>query len=84
MNAWIGMISDEQADENLLDALKLARTPHGTVDNVMRVHSHRPGLPCTMTAILFQSGCRRPFHPTSQFSTSATIHWRTTGLTQGI
>lgn len=42
MTAWISMISDEQADENLLDALKLARTPHGTVDNVMRVHSHRP------------------------------------------
>jgi len=42
MSAWISMISDEQADENLLDALKLARTPHGTVDNVMRVHSHRP------------------------------------------
>lgn len=42
MTAWISMISDERADENLLDALKLARTPHGTVDNVMRVHSHRP------------------------------------------
>jgi len=42
MTAWISMITDEQADENLLDALKLARTPHGTVDNVMRVHSHRP------------------------------------------
>ncbi|MFT4726902.1 MAG: putative peroxidase-related enzyme [Granulosicoccus sp.] len=42
MSAWISMISDEEADDNLLDALKLARTPHGTVDNVMRVHSHRP------------------------------------------
>jgi len=42
MTAWISMITDEQADENLLDALQLARTPHGTVDNVMRVHSHRP------------------------------------------
>jgi len=42
MSAWISMISDEDADENLLDALQLARTPHGTVDNVMRVHSHRP------------------------------------------
>ncbi len=42
MSAWISMISDADADENLLDALKLARTPHGTVDNVMRVHSHRP------------------------------------------
>lgn len=42
MAAWIKMISDEEADHTLLDALKLARTPHGTVDNVMRVHSLRP------------------------------------------
>ncbi len=42
MSAWISMISDADADDDLLDALKLARTPHGTVDNVMRVHSHRP------------------------------------------
>ena len=42
MSAWIHMIADEQADEDLLEVLKLARTPHGTVDNVMRVHSLRP------------------------------------------
>ena len=42
MSAWIKMISDEDADEDLLEVLKLARTPHGTVDNVMRVHSLRP------------------------------------------
>jgi uncharacterized peroxidase-related enzyme len=42
MSAWIKMISDEEADADLLDALQLARTPHGTVDNVMRVHSLRP------------------------------------------
>lgn len=42
MSAWIKMISDEEADSELLDALQLARTPHGTVDNVMRVHSLRP------------------------------------------
>ncbi len=42
MPAWIKMISDNEADEELLDVLKLARTPHGTVDNVMRVHSLRP------------------------------------------
>lgn len=42
MSAWIRMISDQDADETLLDVLKLARTPHGTVDNVMRVHSLRP------------------------------------------
>ncbi len=42
MAAWIKMISDEDASDALLDVLKLARTPHGTVDNVMRVHSLRP------------------------------------------
>jgi len=42
VSAWIKMISDEEADDALLDTLKLARTPHGTVDNVMRVHSLRP------------------------------------------
>jgi uncharacterized peroxidase-related enzyme len=42
MSAWIKMISDEDADAHLLETLKLARTPHGTVDNVMRVHSLRP------------------------------------------
>ncbi|NND90651.1 MAG: peroxidase-related enzyme [Granulosicoccus sp.] len=43
MSAWIRMISDADADHELLSALELARTPHGTVDNVMRVHSLRPG-----------------------------------------
>jgi len=42
MSAWIKMISDEDADDDLAAALELARTPHGTVDNVMRVHSLRP------------------------------------------
>lgn len=42
MSAWISMLSDAEASPDLLDALTLARTPHGTVDNVMRVHSHRP------------------------------------------
>lgn len=42
MTAWIGMIGDEDADGDLREALDLARTPHGTVDNVMRVHSLRP------------------------------------------
>ena len=42
MGAWIKMIPDDQADPELLAVLKLARTPHGTVDNVMRVHSLRP------------------------------------------
>jgi uncharacterized peroxidase-related enzyme len=42
MSAWIEMISDEDADPKLQEVLSLARTPHGTVDNVMRVHSLRP------------------------------------------
>lgn len=42
MAAWIRMISDEEADDSLKEVLNLARTPHGTVDNVMRVHSLRP------------------------------------------
>ena len=42
MSAWIKMIDEEEAGDDLVDALRLARTPHGTVDNVMRVHSLRP------------------------------------------
>ena len=42
MSAWIKMISDEHASEELSQLLDLSRTPHGTVDNVMRVHSLRP------------------------------------------
>lgn len=42
MSAWIKMVGDEEADEELMEVLALARTPHGTVDNVMRVHSLRP------------------------------------------
>ncbi len=36
------MINDEDADPVLREVLDVARTPHGTVDNVMRVHSLRP------------------------------------------
>lgn len=46
MSAWIRMIADKDADDTLQTALDFARTPHGTVDNVMRVHSLRPS---TMT-----------------------------------
>ncbi|SEA53251.1 peroxidase-related enzyme [Rubrimonas cliftonensis] len=42
MTAWIAMVADEDAEPALREALALARTPHGTVDNVMRVHSLRP------------------------------------------
>jgi uncharacterized peroxidase-related enzyme len=36
------MIDDVDADEELNLALNQAKTPHGTVDNVLRVHSLRP------------------------------------------
>ncbi len=36
------MIKDDEANEDLKKVLSIARTPHGTVDNVMRVHSLRP------------------------------------------
>ena len=42
MSAWIKMIDDAEADGRLKDLLDQARTPHGTVDTVMRVHSLRP------------------------------------------
>ncbi len=42
MSAWIKMIEDDEASKELNEVLEMARTPHGTVDNVMRVHSLRP------------------------------------------
>lgn len=42
MAAWIKMIADDEADETLKPFFDRVRTPHGTVDNVMRAHSLRP------------------------------------------
>ena len=42
MTAWIKMLSDEEATGEAKEALETTRTPHGTVDNVMRIHSLRP------------------------------------------
>jgi uncharacterized peroxidase-related enzyme len=42
MSAWIRMIADGEASPTLREMLERVRTPHGTVDNVMRVHSLRP------------------------------------------
>ena len=42
MTAWIKMVSDQDAEPHLKELLDDARTPHGTVDTVMRVHSLRP------------------------------------------
>ncbi len=42
--AWVRMLDDDEATADLLEALDDARSPSGTVDNVMRVHSLRPDL----------------------------------------
>jgi uncharacterized peroxidase-related enzyme len=42
MTAWIRMIPLEEATGDLARAYKNVTTPHGTVDNVMKVHSLRP------------------------------------------
>ena len=42
MSCWIEMLPVETATGPLKDAYDLAKTPAGTVDNVMRVHSQRP------------------------------------------
>jgi uncharacterized peroxidase-related enzyme len=42
MTAWIQMIALEEASGKLKEVYELAKTPAGTVDNVMRAHSLRP------------------------------------------
>jgi len=42
MSAWIKMVDLEDARGELLEMYELVKTPHGTVDNVMRAHSLRP------------------------------------------
>jgi uncharacterized peroxidase-related enzyme len=42
MGAWIHMIPPDEATGTLRDLYDRVRTPHGTVDNVMRAHSLRP------------------------------------------
>lgn len=42
MTAWIEMINDEDATGTVREMYDKARTPHGTVDNVMRCQSLRP------------------------------------------
>lgn len=43
MSAWIRMLGDSEAPPALAEAFDRVRSPAGTVDNVMRVHSLRPG-----------------------------------------
>jgi uncharacterized peroxidase-related enzyme len=42
MSAWIRMIPLEEAQGALVGAYEKVKTPHGTVDNVMKAHSLRP------------------------------------------
>lgn len=42
MSAWIKMIALEDAQGALAQAYAKVKTPHGTVDNVMKAHSLRP------------------------------------------
>jgi uncharacterized peroxidase-related enzyme len=42
MSAWIKMIPEGEASGVLKEMYERAMTPHGTVDNVMKVHSLRP------------------------------------------
>src|ERR1700730_4949354 len=42
MGAWIKMIPEGEAVGTLKEMYAQAMTPHGTVDNVMKVHSLRP------------------------------------------
>ena len=42
MSAWIEMIEVDQAEGKVKEMYELVKTPHGTVDNVMRAHSLRP------------------------------------------
>lgn len=42
MTAWIRMIPEAEATGELQEMYEQAKTPHGTVDNVMKVHSLRP------------------------------------------
>ena len=42
MTSWIRMIPENEATGLLREMYDRVRTPHGTVDNVMKVHSLRP------------------------------------------
>ncbi len=42
MTAWIKMVPVDEASGEVKDLYDKVRTPHGTVDNVMRAHSLRP------------------------------------------
>jgi hypothetical protein len=59
--AWIKTIEPEDASDPLVQAYEQAKTPHGAVDNVMKVHSLRPR---TMEGhlALYPAGVRQPLY----------------------
>jgi uncharacterized peroxidase-related enzyme len=42
MSAWIQIVQPEDANAELSEVYEKVRSPHGTVDNVMKVHSLQP------------------------------------------
>ncbi len=42
MSAWITMIQPDNAEGELKETFEKVQSPHGTVDNVMKVHSLQP------------------------------------------
>jgi hypothetical protein len=80
MSAWIEMVFDAAADGDLRETLDLARTPHGTVDNVLHVRSLRPNsmrghttLYRSILPIRCRPGFRKPPGPPSRSSMIANI-----------
>jgi uncharacterized peroxidase-related enzyme len=43
MSAWITIIQPDDADGELRETFETVRSPHGTIDNVMKAHSLQPG-----------------------------------------
>lgn len=44
MSAWISMIEEGEASADLADAYDEARSPNGHIENVLKIHSHRPNI----------------------------------------
>lgn len=65
MTAWIRMVPPEEAEGELRELYDRVTTPHGTVDNVMRVHGLRPpslaGHIALYKGVLHNPGNRLPF-----------------------
>jgi len=41
---WISLVAEVEADDHLQQIFDKSRTPHGTLDNVIRIHSLRPAI----------------------------------------